>query len=149
MKLQFVICLLFLAGVLYAADCSSVAYKKACGQCSFDANGKMDEACFKAKQAEGLTCTTASYPIASAKYAKGECPAIDDCASELQSCQAQYASGSDKADCEEGSIAVCFAASDECVAKAANTCGEISDLCPLPGVILLASLLPVLFAKFG
>jgi hypothetical protein len=66
----------------------------------------------------------------SAQYAAGKCPQVDACAAELNSCAAQYSSGNDRADCQEGSVAVCYAAADSCVSSAARACGEIEQQCP-------------------
>jgi hypothetical protein len=139
--------LIFL-GVLSAAGCSAKAYADACAQCSFDASGKMDKSCFDAKKAAGIACTSTTYPIMSANYARGECPAVDNCASELSSCTAQYGSGDDKADCAEGSMAVCFAASDTCVKEAAGKCGEVTNMCTGSSFILL-SIFALLFLRSG
>jgi len=55
---------------------------------------------------------------------------VDVCAADLRSCSAQYGSGDDKADCQEGSLGVCYASADECMKKAAIKCGEIENSCP-------------------
>lgn len=148
MKLMtIVLTTLLLLGLTIAADCSANAYRNACASCSFDANGKIDSQCMGGQKAAGIACTSTSYPIASAKYAKGECSEIDTCASELSSCTAQYSSGNDKADCAEGSVAICYAAADQCVKQAAIKCGEIQSPCSAPtGMILLVAGL-VGFAK--
>jgi hypothetical protein len=127
-------------------DCSVTAYRQACASCSFDAQGKMDQECYSAKKASGTACMSATYPIMSGKYATGACPQVDECASELSSCINQYATGNDKADCQEGSTAVCFAAADQCVQGAAFKCGEVEKQCGLTNFILLAGLLGVGFA---
>jgi hypothetical protein len=89
------------------------------------------------QKAAGIACTSASYPIASAKYAKGECPAIDACASELSACTAQYGSGNDKTDCAEGSVSVCYSAADQCMKQAAVKCGEVQTPCTGPTALIL------------
>lgn len=145
MKYSIVIALaLILAGASFAAgSCAANAYNQACSSCSFDASGKMDAACYGGFKASGTTCTSVSYPIMAAKYAKGDCPAVDACASQLSACTAQYSSGNDSADCKEGSLAVCFAAADSCTSHAATQCGEIEKQCPgtSAGFVLLAGFL--------
>lgn len=139
MKLAIILLVgLAILGLTMAADCSASAYRNACASCSFDANGKIDQQCMGGQKAAGITCTTTSYPIASAKYAKGECSAIDACASELSSCTTQYSSGNDKTDCVEGSVSICYSAADQCIQQAAVKCGEIQSPCSVPtGMILL------------
>lgn len=136
-KFRFVLLAIVLAGSAFAG-CAAEAYSKSCASCAFD-NGKMDPACAGGYKASGITCTSASYPIMSAKYAKGECAAVDSCASELSSCIAQYSSGNDQADCSEGSLAICYSAADQCTKSAAVKCGEIETQCPgtSAGLILL------------
>lgn len=127
------------------AGCASDAYAKSCASCSFDANGKIDSSCSSTNKAAGTACVSTSYPIAAGKYAAGQCAQIDACASELQSCQAQYTSGNDKADCQEGSVAVCYSAADHCVQQAATKCGEIEKQCPGSSAALV---IPLLLAGF-
>ena len=117
------------------AGCASDAYHKACASCQFDAGGKIDSSCQGGYQSSGTACVSTSYPIMSAKYAKGECSEVDACAAELRSCTAQYSSGDDKADCSEGSVSVCYSAADQCVKSAAVKCGEIESPCKLPAAI--------------
>lgn len=129
--------LLSLFGTPFAATCSADSYSKACASCPFDGQGKMDQPCYQGFQAGGTACVASSYPLAAAKYAKGECPEIDACASELSSCKSQYSTGDDKADCNEGSTSVCFSAADQCVQKAVAKCEGV-QACPAPtGLILL------------
>jgi hypothetical protein len=127
-----------LAGAAFAG-CASESYGKACASCSFDENGKIDQSCKDGYQSSGTTCMTTSYPIMSAKYAQGNCSQVDDCTAELKSCIAQYSSGNDKADCQEGSVSVCYASADACMSSAARQCGEIEKQCPgsSAGFILL------------
>jgi hypothetical protein len=112
------------------AGCAADAYAKACASCSFDKDGKIDQSCSGGYQSSGTACVSASYPIMATQYAQGKCPQVDACADELRSCTAQYNSGNDKADCQEGSVGVCYAATDECVKQAAIKCGEIQKQCP-------------------
>lgn len=124
----FAVLLVFASGVF--AGCASDAYAKACASCSFDGYGKIDQSCSGGYQSGGTACVSASYPIMAAQYAQGKCPQVDSCADELRSCTAQYNSGNDKADCQEGSIGICYAAADQCVKQAAVKCGEIEKQCP-------------------
>ncbi len=128
-----------LCSTAFAASCSADAYRKACSSCSFDASGKIDEQCMSGYKSEGTACLAASYPIMAAKYGAGECSAMDSCISELQSCTSQYSSGNDSADCQEGSVAVCYSAADSCALSAAPKCGEVTQSCPgsSAGFILL------------
>ncbi len=132
-----------LAPLSFSATCAADAYGKACSFCPFDASGKMDQSCYGGYKASGTACTSASYPIMAAKYAKGECPAVDACASELSACTSQYSSGNDSADCQEGSLAICFASADQCAKSAAIKCGEIgqSQCAAAPAFVLLFGLL--------
>lgn len=135
---------LLLSGLSFAG-CASDSYQKACSSCSFDQYGKIDQSCSGGYQASGTTCVSTSYPIMAGKYAAGQCPAVDACASELRSCTSQYGTGNDKADCQEGSLGICYAAADQCVAQAAAGCGESSPLCGAPSFALLAVLAGALF----
>ena len=147
MKTVFLIGLLALILTASAASCAANSYREACAACQFDAQGKIDQSCSNGYKASGTACVSTSYPITAAKYAKGECAMVDECASELQSCSTQYASGNDKADCQEGSLAVCYAAADECMKQAAVKCGEIQNPCGAPSFILLALLAGLVFVK--
>ena len=122
--------LVLLSSLSFAAGCAQSAYQKACASCSFDENGKIDKSCQQGYQSSGTSCVSTSYPIMSAKYAGGECPQVDACADELRTCTVQYSSGNDKADCQEGSVSICYAAADQCVKQAAVKCGEIESPCP-------------------
>jgi len=123
---------LALVSISFSASCAADSYRDSCKYCSFDADGKMNKSCYEKSQETGIGCLATSYPIASAQYASGKCPGIDECTSELNSCKAQYETGNDKADCQEGSIGVCFAAADECVKKAVGKCGELQSTCAAP-----------------
>lgn len=136
-----------LAAPLAFAGCASEAYSKSCASCPFDENGKMDQSCSSGYKSSGTACVSTSYPIMAAKYANGECPEVDACAAELSSCQAQYESGDDRTDCQEGSVSVCYASADACVKQAAIKCGEIEKQCPGSGAGLILLLLGVGFVK--
>jgi hypothetical protein len=125
-----------LAGAAYAG-CALDAYNKACSGCSFDANGMVDKSCQQGYQSAGTACVSSSYPIMSGKYASGQCPQVDACASELRACTAQFSSGSDKENCQEGSVSVCYSSADECVKQAAIKCGEVEKQCGTPATFLL------------
>jgi len=134
--MKTIVLILLLVSPLAFAGCASDAYQKACVSCQFDAQGKIEQSCSGGYKAGGTVCVSTTYPIAAAKYAQGNCSAIDDCASELSACNAQYSTGDDKADCQEGSLGVCYAAADVCVKQAAIKCGEIESPCKAPAVIL-------------
>lgn len=147
-KLVAFLGLMFALPALFAG-CASDAYGKACASCTFDAGGKIDQSCMGGYKASGTTCVSVSYPIMAAKYAKGECPAVDACAEELSSCVAQYSSGNDKADCEEGSVGVCYAAADSCTSSAARQCGEIEKQCPGSGATFILLFAGLAFVKIS
>ncbi|MDD5339713.1 MAG: hypothetical protein PHV13_00505 [Candidatus ainarchaeum sp.] len=136
-KMFAVILVLALVSLAFSMSCAADAYRKACASCPFDENGKTDKSCSGGYQASGTACISAAYPIMAGKYASGECPAVDACASELSSCVAQYSSGNDRADCQEGSVAICYAAADQCTQQAAVKCGEIENPCKAPSFIML------------
>lgn len=142
----FLLALLATSGMAFAG-CASDAYRKACASCSFDDNGRIDSSCQQGYQSSGTACVSTSYPIMSAQYAQGKCPGVDACASELRSCTAQYSSGNDKADCQEGSVGVCYAAADQCVKSAAIKCGEIEQQCPGSITVLVLLLLGAAFVS--
>jgi hypothetical protein len=135
-KALVLILVLAFASLAFSASCAKDAYDKACASCSFT-NGKIDRSCSDGYKASGTACVSTSYPVMAGRYATGGCPALDSCASDLSSCIAQYSSGNDSADCQEGSVAVCYAAADECTKQAAIKCGEIKSPCAAPGGFLL------------
>ncbi|MEM4165821.1 MAG: hypothetical protein QW153_00670 [Candidatus Bilamarchaeaceae archaeon] len=129
--------LVLLSGAIFA-DCSLEAYKQACANCRFDQNGKIDRSCSDIYKASALACISKSYPIMSGKYHAGQCPQVDECASQLSSCIADVSTGNDKYDCQEGSMTTCYSAADRCIANAAIKCGEVEKECPgSSGLILL------------
>ena len=149
MKKMLVLALFgLLIGASFAVSCAADAYRKTCASCSFDANGRVDQSCSSGYKNSGISCTSTSYPIMSGKYAAGECPQVDACASELQSCVAQYSSGDDRADCNEGSLAVCYSAADSCTKSAAVACGEVEQQCGAPSFILMGMLALAGFAYY-
>ena len=138
-----------LIGASFAASCARDAYKKSCASCPFDANGKMDRSCSDGYKQSGIACTSASYPIMSTKYAAGQCPQVDACASELQACVAQYSTGDDRADCEEGAMELCYFSADQCTKNAAVACGEVEERCGPPSFILMGVLALAVFAYYN
>jgi hypothetical protein len=108
----------------------------------------MDRSCSDGYRSSGITCTSTSYPIMSGKYAAGQCPQVDACASELQSCVAQYSSGDERADCQEGSVGVCYSAADQCTRSAARACGEVESPCSAPAFVLMGALALAGFAYY-
>jgi hypothetical protein len=144
----FVLAVLLSASLSFAASCSADSYRKVCSSCPFDKDGKVDQSCSGGYKASGTACVSASYPIMAGKYAQGQCPQVDVCAAELRACSSQYSSGNDKADCEEGSVAVCYAAADQCVQSAAAKCGEIEKQCPGSSATFILLLAGLGFVRF-
>jgi len=136
--------LLFMVPVAFAG-CASESYAKACASCSFDAQGKIDQSCKDGYKSSGTACVSTSYPIMAAKYSAGNCSQVDECASELQSCVAQYSTGNDSADCKEGSVAVCYSSADICTQSAAGKCSDLESPCKAPAAIFLLMLGGALF----
>ena len=137
-----------LVGASFAASCAADAYRRSCASCSFDASGKIDRSCSDGYKNSGITCTSTSYPIMSGKYAAGQCPQVDACAEQLSSCVAQYSTGDDRADCQEGSVGVCYSAADACTRSAAIACGEVQQQCGAPTFILMGMLALAGFAYY-
>ncbi|MEM4366804.1 MAG: hypothetical protein QW035_01585 [Candidatus Anstonellales archaeon] len=129
------------------ADCAEDAYVQACSSCPFDESGKMDPSCYNAKRSAGTACVSTKYPIMAAKYAAGECHALDLCISELQSCVNKESTGNDRVDCQEGGTRMCYSIADRCAMQAAMKCGEAESICPgSSGLIVLAALGALAFA---
>jgi len=138
MKFAALFALIALISAVSFAGCAADAYRSACSSCQFDANGKMNQACYASYQGSGTACTTGKYPITSAKYSAGNCSQVDECISQLSSCTAQYKSGNDSADCQEGSLSVCFSAADSCMQSAAARCEGVQSPCGTTAMILFA-----------
>lgn len=134
---------LLFAGVSFAG-CAADAYADACKHCSFDENGKIDKACQSRYQAGGTACVSAAYPTMSAKYAAGQCPAVDECAAELRACTAREGGSNDEAACEQSGMSDCYTAADSCTAQIAMDCNR-ANLCNSTSFILLAALAGALF----
>jgi len=146
-RVFFIISLFLLVGTL-VGGCAHDAYQEACRSCPFDEKGNMDKACYDSYTQKGIGCITASYPIATAKHAKGECPKIDVCSQQLKSCTQSYAGFTDQEKCHSG-MAICFRDADACVHDAALECGEKIDLSPCESAIILFSIgLMVFFIRF-
>ncbi len=130
---------LALASLTFAATCASKAYGASCAKCGFDKEGRMNQECFQAEQAGGVTCLFAAYPLESISYQSGDCPAVDVCKERLETCKAVYSSGNDKEDCDFGSINRCFRSADSCVAYAVKNCksnppGDLENIAPDPAL---------------
>lgn len=134
-----VIFLVVFSGAAFSIDCAIKTYNKACSLCSFDEKGKIDESCRREYESIGAVCFSSSYPTMSAKYAAGQCPAVDSCTSKLKSCVAEASTGNDKNDCYEESVKACYITADRCMEKAAVECGEMeSTACPgAPNIFIL------------
>ncbi len=130
---------IFVLAGSFSAGCISDAYAKACASCPFDEYGKMDSSCYEGYKASGIGCLSTTYPIVSAKYARGECQQINGCLSQLESCKASYSTGNDEADCREGSVRSCFSAADACIKNVAFQCGKVEEPCrgSLLGMLIL------------
>ncbi len=128
MKAALVLGLLFIfviAGVANAAaTCASGPFIKACNACTFDANGKMNEACWKSYESEGQTCLATSYPAMALKYQFSGCKQLDTCISRLSSCKEAQKSGSDAKDCNNPSMINCFKIADNCAEAASKVCAD-------------------------
>jgi len=138
---------LLVLSLSFAADCAREAYVKSCSQCTFDESGKMEQSCYDSQESAGQSCFAATYPIASAKYANGECPAIDKCTAQLQQCKAALTSGNDKTDCEQAYLADCFYQADVCMADAAKECDV--EIKPCPFALIMIAMLGFGFMKYG
>lgn len=120
-----IVALLFLAGFSHAkATCAFDSFMKACDSCTFDANGKMDQQCWKQYEGEGTTCLGLSYPMMSVKYSMGFCPQMDECVQRLSACKERYKSGSDAADCNNLDMIQCFDIGDNCAQAANAVCAD-------------------------
>ncbi|VVB54492.1 Uncharacterised protein [uncultured archaeon] len=118
-------CLLLALTSSYAsalANCAEAAFSTACQKCSFDPYGKIDGPCMDTHQNAGQACLASSYPIASAKYGLGMCPAVDACIEALKACKSARCPGPDKADCSNPSCISCYQEGDRCVARADSDC---------------------------
>lgn len=107
-----------------AADCASGPFIKACSACTFDANGKMNQACWKSYESEGQTCLATSYPMMALKYGLTGCAQLDTCVQRLSACKEAHKSGSDAADCNNAAMINCFTVADNCAERASAVCAD-------------------------
>lgn len=118
--------ILLLAGISMAAEpCASKPFKDACNACTFDANGKMNEQCWKGYEDSGKTCLAVAYPGMTFAYQFGSgCKQLDECVSRLTACKEAMKSGSDKTDCNNPAMHYCFTMADNCALAANKVCSE-------------------------
>jgi hypothetical protein len=107
-----------------AAACASGPFIKACGACTFDASGKMDQACWKSYESEGQTCLATSYPMMALKYELSGCEQLDTCVQRLSACKEAHKSGSDAVDCNNAAMIKCFTVADTCAERASAVCAD-------------------------
>jgi hypothetical protein len=122
------------------ASCSADSFRNACNSCQFDANGKMNEACWKDYQEKGKACIAKEYPITAGMYSQGNCPEIDQCANKLKACIAAAPTLSDKEDCSNTEVKDCYWYADQCVKEAEYKCNPLDidrSVCS-PAVVLLS-----------
>ncbi len=128
MKAAFVFGIIFIiamAGVANAvATCASEPFLKACNACTFDANGKMNEACWKQYESQGQTCLGTSYPMMALKYQFSGCEQLDTCVQRLGACKEVWKSGSDAVDCKSVGMINCFKTADICAERANAVCAD-------------------------
>lgn len=124
---------LLIVASMSTAGCAASAYQQACAQCTFDANGKMDKACYDSKISSATTCYMTKEPEISAKYFAGQCKNIDRCINIMKSCQATKTTGNDRLDCQQGTVSSCFVNADACFNKQIRSCEDEQlpiQLCP-------------------
>lgn len=107
-----------------AAACASEPFAKACSACTFDANGKMNQACWKSYESEGQTCLATSYPMMALKYQFSGCEQLDTCVQRLSACKEVWKSGSDAVDCKSVGMINCFKTADICAERANAVCAD-------------------------
>lgn len=107
-----------------AATCASGPFQKSCNVCTFDANGKMNEACWKQYESEGQTCLATSYPMMALKYQLSGCEQLDTCVQRLSACKEVWKSGSDAVDCKSVGMINCFKTADICAERANAVCAD-------------------------
>ena len=133
------------SGACFAWDCASDAYSNSCRACTFDGAGKMLGSCSEYWTGYGKRCISEKRPMLAWMYSNGGCSEVDACAAELTACKEAVSVGSDQLDCVNPAVMQCFQQSDACVARADRTCNDdlgnlvdvISDLCPIPILMLL------------
>lgn len=126
MKAVFgIVLMILIAGAANAAAaCASGPFLKACSACTFDANGKMNEACWKSYESEGQTCLATSYPMMALKYQFSGCEQLDTCVQRLSACKEAWKSGSDAVDCKSAGMINCFIVGDTCAERASAICAD-------------------------
>jgi hypothetical protein len=120
--------LVLFAGISSASTVSVDSFTKSCNTCSFDSSGKMDKACWEEIQDGAKVDLAVAYPGMSFKYQwGGGCKPLDQCIAALQSCNSLQTSGSDRTDCSQGNVIVCFKMADACAEAANKICSEGKD----------------------
>jgi hypothetical protein len=107
-----------------AADCASGPFLSACNDCTFDAKGKMDQACWKSYESEGKTCLATAYPMMAIKHQFSGCEQLDTCVQRLSACKEAHKSGSDLVDCKNQGMIECFIKADNCAEAASRVCAD-------------------------
>jgi hypothetical protein len=121
----FMIVCLAMMGVVSAATVSIDSYSKSCTQCTFDANGKMDQKCWQEIQDGAKTDLALAYPSMSFQYQfGGGCAPLDQCVAALQTCKSLHTSGNDQTDCYHNRLTHCFRSADKCAEAANKICAE-------------------------
>jgi hypothetical protein len=116
---------LFISGIAGAVTtCSINAYTNSCGECTFNAQGRMDPDCQAKHQTLGSACLVKDYPLTNTKYLIGMCPQIDTCISRLESCKAAAGTTSHRAECNSDAVMRCFIIADNCVDAANEICAN-------------------------
>lgn len=106
------------------ATCGMDAFRGSCQQCTFDANGKMDKACWSTYEEGVKTCLAGAYPVMAGKYYFGGCPQLDTCVQRVQACKAMYTTNSDAKDCNSPAIISCTEMGDICAEAANKVCAD-------------------------
>jgi hypothetical protein len=147
--------LLSISGIAYALDCATNAYVKSCDDCGFNASGAMYPACYTFYQEWGKKCIAEKRPLLASAYNNGQCPQVDACSQELQSCKSAASTGNDKQDCLNPLVGTCFTAADACVAKADAQCNAdvaaafdaFANWCPLPVLMVFILVAGLFYAR--
>ena len=142
--------LVLLCRTVFADGCAETARIRACSECDFDANGKMDPDCYNNIKSNAITCYAVTYPIAYKNYTEGKCPGIDTCVSNWDSCVNSYKSGNDSEDCKNAFMGACYVNADFCVESAARRCQGLPQVeCPLIDLLILLFAVGALFGISG
>jgi len=133
LKTLMLACLLLFASS--AASASKLAYcatdgaGAACGACSFDSSGKIDQECNQQYKDKATTCVALAYPIAAPKYYLGMCDALQSCIDGLQACIGRVCPGPDRVNCQNPACRNCYGEADRCAYRASSDCDEKAK-CP-------------------